>query len=226
MAGAEVAVQLHGLRGEFFAFETPVPSLPALSTLTPTTTRFVSAVNFRNPQNLLQAEAFGEELGPHFAARFTGLLRVTAAGTYTLTLGADDRARLLLNGAAVVDVSAAGAYTEASARLELSVGQFLIVVEYVRESGMAELQLSYVPPDGERQIVLPEALLQEPPAFTTLTTAAGTFVVPGVPTMLGAVWVQATFTDRHCVRFANTSLMVPPVPAGDTDVGLLELLKE
>ena len=226
VAGADVAVQLHGLRGEFFVFETPVSSPPALSTLTPATTRLVSAVNFRNPQNLLQAQAFGEDLGPYFAARFTGLLRVPTAGTYTFMLGADDRARLVLNNAVVVDVSAAGAFTEGSARLKLPAGQWPMVVEYVRESGMAELQLSYVPPDGERQIVMPTAFLQDPAAFTTRTASDGTFVVPGVPTILGDVRAQAVVTTPDGVRFTGTSLMVPPVPAGVTDMRLLELRRE
>jgi hypothetical protein len=226
VAGAAVAVQLHGLRGDFFALEAPVPSLPVLSTLTPTTTRLVSAVNFRNPHNLLQAQAFGEELGSHYAARFTGLLHVTTAGTYTFMLGADDRARLMLNNVVVVDVSPAGAFTEGSARLELPAGQWPVVVEYMRESGMAELQLSYVPPGGERQIVLPIAFLQDPSAFTAFTAADGTFVVPGVPTALGDVWVQAVLTALDGVRFTSTSLATPPTPAGVTNVESLQLRRE
>lgn len=226
VTGAEVVVHLNGLRGEFFALDTPVTSLPALTTLTPTAVRLVSAVHFRNPHNLLQAEAFGEDLGSSFVARFTGLLRVATAGTYAMILGADDQARLVLNGTAVVDLPATGSFTEASARLQLLAGQVPLVIEYVREHGMAELQLSVIGPDGIRQSVLPEALRQDPPAFTTRTATDGTFTVPGVPTVLGDVEVQATVTDAQGTRFTATSLRVPPVPTDVTHVGLLELLEE
>jgi hypothetical protein len=132
----------------------------------------------------------------------------------------------VLNGVRVVDVSAVGTFTEGSARLELSAGQWPIVVESLQERGMAELQLSYVPPGGERQIVLPTAFLQDPPAFTTHTAADGTFVVAGVPTILGDVRAQAVLTTPDGIRFTGTSVIVPPVPAGSTDIGFLELRRE
>ena len=219
VAGAEVALQLNGLKAEFFDFTLALHVLPDLNELTPTVTKLVSAVNLRNPDDLFAADTFGEVFDPDYAVRFTGLIQIPESGTYTFILGSDDGARLLIDGKPVVEVTATGEFTEAQADVDLSAGSLPIEIQYFQAVGDAELQLSYIPPGGERQVVPPSALVQEPPVFTAVTGTDGTFSVSGVPTILGAVSVRATVTEQDGTQRTGKADTVLAVRQGVTDVG-------
>ena len=94
VAGARVALRFGGLKGEFFNLDEPLTGMPDLAGRAPDAVRRVSAINFRNPDNVLSADTFGVALTPHYAARFTGQIDIPVPGSYTFILGADDGARL------------------------------------------------------------------------------------------------------------------------------------
>jgi len=224
VAGADVNLELAGLRGEFFDFQDPLATLPDLDGLTPAAVRLISAVNLRNPDNLLSSDTFGVGLSPDFAARFSGLLRVPTTGTYTFTLGADDGARLVLDGIPVVEVLGSGEFTEAAGTVALSRGRVPIQLDYFQSLGDAELQLSATGPDGVPSIVPPAELLQDPPPFVTSSGVVGDFSLTDVPTILGDIQVEASAILGE-FEARGTSARVAPVRGGVTDVGTIQLIQ-
>lgn len=220
IAGANVVLEMNGLKGEFFDYDSPLTALPDLTGRTPTTTRLVSSIDFRNPGQIFNADTFGTGLAPHFAARFTGLIKVSS-GAYRFYLAANDGARLRVAGTTVVEIAPSAALTEGSGLINLNSGSHPIEIQYVQNQGDAELQLSYAPPGLERQTVPSAALLVNPPAFAAVTDAAGAFAFTNVPTALGKIRVTATATvgDQGLVG----SVERPPVRGGLTDFGPVAL---
>ncbi len=223
VAGADVALKLNGLNAEFFDFTVPLSDFPDLTGLTPDETKRVSAINFINPNNMLSLDTFGVGLSPDFAARFTGLIQASTSGSYTFTLGADDGAKLTINGTPVVEVMGSGNFTEATGDITLSAGTLPIEIDYFQADGSAELTLAVrAPQDSTDSIVPPSDLLQSPDPFTTLTDVDGLFSILNVPTILGDIQAKATaILDGEEVR--GTSSKVVPTVGGVTDLGEIQL---
>ncbi len=218
VAGADVALKLSGLKAEFFDFTVPLSDFPDLTGLAPDETKRVSAINFINPNNLLSLDTFGVGLSPDFAARFTGLIQASTSGSYTFTLGADDGAKLTINGTPVVEVVGSDNFTEATGDITLSAGTLPIEIDYFQADGSAELTLAVrAPQDSTESIVPPSDLLQNPDPFTILTGVDGLFSIPNVPTILGDVQARAMATiDGEDAT--GVSQVVQTVPDGVTDL--------
>lgn len=197
-------------------------SIPDLTGLTPDATKLVSAINLRNPEDRLSADTFGVGFTPDFAARFTGGIRIPAAGIYTFILGVDDGARLTIDGGTVVEVVGMGDFTEATGSVSLPAGTLPIEIEYFQAMGDAELQLSVIGPGGGAGSIVPLAdFFQTPDPFTAVTDVGGLFSIPDVPTILGDIQAEATATANGDT-LRGSSARVPPVLAeikGITDVG-------
>jgi hypothetical protein len=219
VADADVALKLHGLRGEFFDFNQPLDALPDLTGLSPDVTKLLSAVNLRNPDDVLGSDTFGVGLGKNFAARFSGLLRVQTAGTYTFILGVDDGARLVIAGTPVVEADGAGEFVEGTGTIDLSAGDLPIEIEYFQRDADAEIQLSSIGPgETSGSVVSPSDLLLSPDPFSTVTDAAGMFTFPAVPTNLGDLVVSASALIDGELAFGESD-PTPPLRGGVTDVG-------
>jgi protocatechuate 3,4-dioxygenase beta subunit len=221
VAGATVNLLLHGLRGEFFHFDAPLATFPDLTGLTPDAVRTVSSLDFRNPGNLFNNDTFGVGLGPNFAARFTATLNVTAAGSHVFTLGANDGARLLIDGTPLVE-TVGGSYAEVSGVRSLTAGAHALEVLYFQNDGDAELQLAWTRPGEERDTVPATAYAQPALVATTPTDAAGAFSFAGVPSALGGVRVTVTAVVEGETRQGQSS-EVAPVRGGVTDLGAVQL---
>lgn len=124
----------------FDYYEGSWENLPDFSQLTPKdsgeTTDFSVSVSPRN-------ELFG--------LRFSGFLQIPAAGRYKFFLSSDDGARLLIDGAVVVDndgVHPAG-FRDGTTRLRK--GSHEVVVEYFEFHGQEELAVEVEGPDFPRQ---------------------------------------------------------------------------
>jgi hypothetical protein len=63
-----------------------------------------------------------------------------------------------------------------------------------------------------------------PGGLTATTGADGRFSIPGVPTIFGNIQVNATFTPAGGTTLSGSSVAVPPVLAGVTDVGTIQLI--
>ncbi len=149
VGGVVVETVLNGLNAEFFHFDRPLSTLPDLTGRTPDMAGIVSAINLRNPGVMFGSDPFGTGLARAYAARFTGWLRIEEAGSYRFSLGADETARLVLNGATVVDIpQGGGEFHEASGTIVLNPGLIPIEITSYASIGGADLRLSYVPPGG------------------------------------------------------------------------------
>ena len=218
--GAVVNLLSEGLAAEFFDFATPLASLPDLSSATPARTTRVSAVNMRGPNGVFGADPFGTGLSPDYAARFLGWIRIATSGTHTFFLGADEGARLRLGGVTLMEMatSATTGYQETSATTSLSAGLYPIEIAFYESVGNAQLQLSFVPPGGERQVVPPASLVPSPGPLSATTDDGGRFTFSSVPTALDSIQVQVTVTQGGQTTSA-ASVQVSPVSSNATDVG-------
>lgn len=223
VAGADVEVRLAGLLAEFFDFTAPLSTLPDLTGLTPDFTTQISAVNFRNPDNLLSPDTFGTGFAPDFAARFSGLIRVPVSGFYSFTLGADDGAKLIVDGVEVVEVNGGGGFFEDTGFIDLPAGSLPIEIQYFQSVGDSELRLSSLGPFDFSESVVPPAALDPGVAPPSAASAAdGTFSIPGVPGNLGDLRARAeAIVDGNEV--SGSSRRVPPVLGGVTDVGEIKV---
>jgi hypothetical protein len=140
--GATVELALQGLKAEFFELPEPLTSIPDLLGRKPNRVEVVSAVNFRNPQEVFGNDPFGVGMTPDYAARFSGYIKIDSPGRYQFILGADEGARLVLNGVTVLDApSGNGLFREQGAAINLSPGLIPIELTYYESIGNAELQL-------------------------------------------------------------------------------------
>lgn len=218
LAGADVRLLSRGLRGELFDFDTPLEGLPPLAGLTPDAVIPISAVNLLNPDALLSPDTFGQGFSPDFAARLSGHFRVTAAGSHTFTLLADDGARLVIDGETVVETAPGEGRVEASGSIALDRGTVPIEISFFQAVGDAELQLRVELPGAvEAQPVAPH-LLQDTTSLGTVTGADGTFTLPEVPTITGALQAEITATIDGAPH-RRLTLPTPPRPDGTIDLG-------
>ena len=230
IAGATVSLQLQGMKGEFFSFNQPLTELPDLTGLTPSLAKPIAGLAFRNPGGLLSPDTFGVSLASDFAGRFTGFVSPQFPSFFTVTLGAADGARVLINGNPIVEVAPGGAYTESQGGVFLPLGTVPIEVDYFTGQSPSELRLDFslggLPSLQSRIGVPPQArrvrLLTKPDLFTTSTGPDGSFTFSAVPFILGDVEADATVSLGGLARTASVS-DVPQVPGGVTDVGTIAL---
>src|SRR6476620_8691025 len=93
-----------------------------------------------------------------FSARWATIWYVEQAGTYDLSLGADDRGVLRVDGSVVVERNARLGYYPESVPRALSVGPHTVEVEYDQLGGLAVLTAGWAPAGG-RERPFAEALL-------------------------------------------------------------------
>src|SRR5262249_23316002 len=98
VATGDVEVSVNGLWAEFFDFRQPLSTIPDVSSLKPDAEKIVSAINIRDPGATFGNDPYGVHLSPDYAARFSGWIEITEPGLYQFFLGADEGARLILNG--------------------------------------------------------------------------------------------------------------------------------
>ena len=157
-------------------------------------------------------------IAPDYAARYTGWVTVPVAGTYRFFLGADEGARLSIDGVVIADIPGGQhRYQEVPATVDLQAGPVPIDVVFYESVGGAALQLSWAPPDMERQIIAPASLVPALRPFVTLTDASGFFSMVDVPTALDEVRVQVTVVEPS--RSAVTSATLRLTGGQVLDVG-------
>jgi hypothetical protein len=222
VGGVTVNLRTQGLTAEFFDSATPLASLPDLTGATTVRSTRVTALNMRAPGGVFGADPQGIGLAPDYAARYSGWLQVPAPGTYTFSLGADEGARLQIGGITVVDIptGAANGFQEGSGAIRLEAGVVPIEVTFYQSTGSAELQLSFLSPAGERQVVPPAFLVANGQPFRVTTDAAGRFEIRGVPGVLQDATIQIGALGRSD---AVVEVRIPDLSTGAVDVGDVQL---
>ena len=104
-----------------------------------TTVNMAEPINLSNGGNTVFAPGIELE---HFSARYDGTFIPTEDETLTLTLGADDKVRLILNGDTLVDIwKPRNRIQESRQDINVKAGRnYRLQIDYVQETGMAVMQ--------------------------------------------------------------------------------------
>ena len=113
-----------------------------------------------------------------------------------------------------------GGYQERSATVNLEAGLIPIELTFYESVGYAQLQLSFSPPGGARQVVPPSILVPNVAPFFVVTGADGRFTFEGVPTALQAIQVRTSVTQNGQTT-TTSSVAVSPVSKDEIQVGKL-----
>jgi len=141
-----------GLRAEFFYMSNGLSSVDAIDGLS------VADV-VRVDEGIQYAETAGLWSGlsheDRFAARWSGNIKITHAGTYTFWLTSDDGSKLYLDGQEVLDNDGMHTTTTVETTIELTAAMHRVMVLYFENTGNASITLEYSGEDtlGYRQLV-------------------------------------------------------------------------
>lgn len=140
-----------GLVAEYFDLSADQVGLPDLSARTPDVARVEKRLLYRATSEAWPG--LDDRFADHFAARYTGFLKVATAGAYTLHLGSDDGSRLWIDGQLLIDNDGVHRMRERSATIELEVGHHELRIEYFENTGLAGLVLAWEGPGIARQVI-------------------------------------------------------------------------
>jgi YD repeat-containing protein len=201
VAGATVVLETAGLVGEYFASKAPLTSLPDLDGRTADVVKTVSAINVRNPDQIFGRDPIGTGIESDYASRYRGDLYVPLSGQYTFTLGVREGARLSLGSVTVISSPRGrGLLEEHSGTVWLEQGWTPVEILHYQSLGFGELQLSWAPPAGERQVISTDFLRTA--EASVKTDARGAFLFSNVPAALGRAAVSVETTEPREFRLA------------------------
>ena len=111
-----------------------------------------------------------------------------------------------------------GTFQEVSGQVTLPAGSVPIKIEHYASDSGAELQLSLLPPGGERRVVPTSSLSTGSPSFTDVADGSGVFSILDVPGNLGDFAVTASATIDNQVVVGESG-RATPMRGGITDLG-------
>jgi hypothetical protein len=94
----------------------------------------------------------------YYSIRWTGDIESQQTGAATLFVKSDGVVKVTVDGKAVIDTSKAGKGTSSEVRgsVELAAGKATpITVDYIHETGPANIHLDWTPPKGQRSVLFP-----------------------------------------------------------------------
>jgi hypothetical protein len=154
LLAAPQAVDLEpGLVAEYFE---GTASFPA-KTGKPVLVRVEKQVNYGD----VTGDFYGTKLESNFYARWTGVLRIEAAGAHEFWATSDDGSRLWIDGKMVVDNGGTHPMTEKAGKATLEAGDHEIKVEFFQGGGEAGCKVEWRPPGGVRGAVPPKVLFHK-----------------------------------------------------------------
>jgi hypothetical protein len=208
-----------GLRGDYFdLLEGDIGDVPDLAGLAPTFSRIDRAIDFDTDASF--ALPFVPDT---FVVRWTGFLRAPEDGAYRFTVGSDDGARLLIDGAAVIDHPRLRSYGESAGRADLAAGVHAVELAFYENGGYASCRLWWSGPSWTKKLVAPEFLSPPadladftPPAVASIDPPSG--FLDDVVTLRGvgfAKTARVTFRGVPAeVVSATADVFVAKVPVG------------
>ncbi len=110
----------------------------------------------------------------YFAARFVGLLSVPEEGLWTLELGSDEAASVLIDGEYVIADPVAHGYRWGSGTVELTEGSHQIEVRFLERRYSAGLKLAWRGPSDEHVSIVPSSAFS--PGSGVVSPASGGLV--------------------------------------------------
>ena len=139
-----------GWVAQFFASDEALVEIPAFDGLLPEVVAIVPRLDFAPADGLFYP--LSGRLEDDFAARFECEIALPG-GLTTFYLTSDDGARLLVDGAVLIEHGGLHEFIEATGSTELTEGAHCLAVEYFDHLGPAGLRLEYAPPGGARQVI-------------------------------------------------------------------------
>jgi PA14 domain len=99
------------------------------------------------------------KLSENFAARYTGLVRIKKAGTYTFATESDDASRLIINDQTVVDNGGEHPMAIKQGTIELTAGDHELTLHYAQSGGEAGIKLLWSAPGSKKISAIPKDAL-------------------------------------------------------------------
>lgn len=151
LAGAGQSSDLvPGLIGEYFDLGQGLEDFPTLAPdRKPTLRRVDAQVNVESTEGPFT----GTGLTEHFYVKWTGVVRIPAAGKYTFYAESDDGSRLFIGETKVIDNNGLHAMEEKSGEIELTAGDHPIRIEMFENSGFAGCRISWEGPGLAKEII-------------------------------------------------------------------------
>lgn len=140
-----------GLRAAYFALPAAVSSLEQIDfAAPPTATAMVDGLDtLRSTTPFWQGGS-----ADHFAAQYTGDLKVATGGRYTFYLTSDDGSALYVGGQRIINNDGLHGTMELKVTLDLPAGSHPIEIRYFERDGEQSLKLEWSGPDSNGQRVL------------------------------------------------------------------------
>lgn len=160
-----------GLLGEYFDLGLPLRNFPDLPPGSrPRVVRSDPLLDFAAGPSTFAAAG----LNAHFYVRWSGRIRIDAAGPYTFFLESDDGSRLFVNNRAVVENGGLHTMLEKAGAVELAVGEHDLIVDYFNGPRNSGCRLSWAGPGIGKQPVPARVLSYSPPGWSTNVVASVT----------------------------------------------------
>lgn len=195
--GIDTAAGKLGLQAEYFSLKSGITSISEVNFgMAPVAKSLVGSLNWGTTFNPFWKG------GPTdlFAAKFSGDLNVTKAGSYKIFLTSDDGSALYLNGKKVIDNDGLHGAVEKSVTLNLTKGSHDIEIRYFENKGSQTLKLEWQGPEslGARSLITNKNLSHEAPASTGGTggSSSGSGTTSGGTTSGGTTGGGTTGTTK------------------------------
>jgi hypothetical protein len=203
LRGAPIAPVMQGLRGRYCAGQAFIN--PVLETVDP-------QVNVNN-----RAFQFPDKRQDDISVRWTGFLDIAVPGSYTFIVNGHSGANVWVDDQLVAQ-SLAWAENKKDA-VKLAKGCHKLRVDFWQSSGSSQVQLSWIPPSGTREVI-PAAVLKTAPAASFLAQIEK--IVAGLPAakpeeLVAASALLRTYGDvsgfylDRALRRANPEAIAPVV---------------
>jgi len=194
-AAAAIGVRANGLAAEYFRADSSGFSAWSDLNRPPDKRGYVTAVN-QPDSAAFGPDPFGTGFSGSYATRFRGQILVSADGQHQFFLDAPLGARLILDGAPLIDTPPGAFSPESQATIDLAAGWHTVEIDSYQTTSRANLQLAWRQPNYGREIVRPEALATELGSLT-VTDANGAFHLPSFPAILNPLEWHSVPTDRQ-----------------------------
>jgi len=134
----------HAVKEEVFYNIAKMSVLPDMSTRTPSSTRHIGQVYYKNTGSTWS----GFTQSSNYAVQWTSTLTIKTAGLYTFRMSSDDGSKMWIDGSAVVDNDGLhGWRTKTSQAIQLSVGAHSFKAGMFERGGHAGMDVTYKGPD-------------------------------------------------------------------------------
>ncbi|MFW5882143.1 MAG: PA14 domain-containing protein [Planctomycetota bacterium] len=150
---ATPATMAGGLQAAFYDYTATLHKLPNLAGRMPDLTRIDATVDY--PATNQAWTGLPVTMRDTFASQYTGFLKVTEAGTYTLEITSDDGSRVTLDDRVLIANDGKHGMRRRSATIDLATGLHPTTIDYFENAGRAGLIFSWIRPGQTAREVVP-----------------------------------------------------------------------